>query len=508
MNINCEKTLSLWNDTFQVPEFDSLKTKFEADVCIVGAGITGITTAYLLAREGKKVIVLDDGKIGGGETGSTTAHITSVIDDRFTEIEKLHGKENTKLAAQSQREAINTIEKIIKDENILCDFKRVNGYWFFKSDDKTFEEEYEAAIRAGMDVEIIDSPINAFKNWKCLKFSKQAQFHVLKYISALAEAIVRLKGKIFTGTFVIEIKDEESAVLIKTNSGFTVNAKDAVIATNSPISDYLSMHTKQVAYRTYVVAFEIEKNSIPTALYWDTEDPYHYIRIQPAGDKDEKDILIIGGEDHKTGQEKNPQQRFVNLEKWSHEHFENLGETKYKWSGQVLEPIDGLSFIGKDPENSNHVYIATGDSGMGMTHGTFSGLILCDLIMERENKWAELYDPKRINLKSAPEFIKEGATLVSQYIDLVTGGDVKDIGEIKKGEGAVMRDGLDKISIYKDESGNVFKFSALCTHLKCVLSWNEVEKSWDCPCHGSRFDCKGKVLNGPAISDMKEVKEN
>ena len=173
-----------------------------------------------------------------------------------------------------------------------------------------------------------------------------------------------------------------------------------------------------------------------------------------------------------------------------------------------MEPVDGLSYIGKDPENSEHVYIVTGDSGMGMTHATYGGMLLCDLIVGKENRWSELYDPKRITVKSAGEFIKEGANVLSQYVDFVTPGNVENAEDVKSEEGAVLRDGFEKFAVYKDSEGNVHKFSALCPHLKCVLHWNNVEKSWDCPCHGSRFDCIGKVLNGPAISDMKKISIN
>ncbi|MBK8551984.1 MAG: FAD-binding oxidoreductase [Ignavibacteria bacterium] len=216
MDNNCIKTLSVWTDTFKVPEFDSLKENINADVCIVGAGISGITCAYLLASEGKKVVIIDDGIIGGGETGNTTAHITSVIDDRFSRIEKLHGIDRAQMASQSQRNAIFEIERIINKENIQCDFKKVEGYLFFKADDKIFTEEYEAAMRAGMEVEISDSPLSSFKDYKTLKFAGQAQFHVLKYIASLANAITKMNGKIFTGTFVNDIEDSKEQVIIKT----------------------------------------------------------------------------------------------------------------------------------------------------------------------------------------------------------------------------------------------------------------------------------------------------
>lgn len=499
---SCIKTLSVWTDTFQVPKFAPLKENVTADVCIVGAGISGITSAYLLAIEGREVIVIDDGEIGGGETGNTTAHITSVIDDRYSSLEKLHGIDAARIAAQSQRDAVKEIERIVLKENIDCDFKKADGYLLFKPGDDLFTEEYEAAMRAGMEVSILDHPLDSFNEYKALKFQGQAQFHILKYISFLAGAIIKMNGQIFTYTHVTGLEDNETGVVINTKDGFCITATDAVIATNSPVSNYVSIHTKQTANRTYVIGYRIKKNSVSPFLYWDTESPYHYIRVYQEKDSD---ILIIGGEDHKTGKENNPEERFEKLEEWSAKHFNIQERPVYNWSGQVMEPVDGLSFIGKDPENKNHVYIITGDSGMGITHATFGGMIIRDLIIGKENIWSELYDPGRITLKSAMEYIKQGANTVSQYIDHISAGDVNIDDEIKTGNGALIREGFNKIAVYKDENGELFRFSALCPHLKCVLHWNQVEKSWDCPCHGSRFDCKGKLLNGPAITDMKRL---
>ncbi len=415
------KSLSIWADTFTPPQFPSLEYNIETDVCIIGAGITGISAGYFLAKEGKKVVIIDDGSVGDGETGRTTAHISSVIDDRYYEMERLHGEDATRLAAESQIEAINTIENNIIKENISCDFSRINGYLFFEPDDSSDLIEYDAAIRAGLEVEICKSPLKELKYYRCLKFPNQAQFHVLKYISALASVIIKSEGRIFTFTAAAKISDN-SPVKVETQSGHIILAKDIIVATNSPISNNVLIHTKQAAYRTYVIGLKVQKNSVKEALYWDNKDPYHYVRVYS---KKNYDILIIGGEDHKTGQEDNPEEKYMNLEDWTRGNFKCLGEVIYKWSGQVMESLDGLSFIGKDPEYSDHVYFATGDSGMGMTHGTFAGLILRDLIMQRENPWAELYNPNRVTLKAAPEFIKEGVNFISQYIDLLTPGDIK-----------------------------------------------------------------------------------
>jgi glycine/D-amino acid oxidase-like deaminating enzyme len=415
-------------DTFKVPEFSQLTKEIETDVCVVGAGITGLTTAFMLAQSGKQVVVVDDGNIGSGESARTTAHITNVIDNRYHHIEFLHGTEAAKLAAESQASAVNKIEQIINNYNIDCDFARLAGYLIFSPDDDAdeLEKEYEAAKRACVYVKISDVPLNGFGNYPCLEFPNQGEFHMLKYLAGLAKIITFLGGKIFTNTHISKIKDGCPAIA-QTRDKIKISATDIVVATNSPVSDYVAIHTKQIAKRTYVIGMNIPKDSVHHALYWDNEEPYHYIRLYK---QQKNDVLIVGGEDHKTGQDENPGERFNNLIKWTSDKFPMVENLEYKWSGQVLEPLDGLSFIGKDPENSEHVYIATGDSGMGITHGTYSAMILNDLLNGKENPWAKIYDPKRITLKAAPAFVKEGFNTTVQYIDIITPPDVVSYDEI------------------------------------------------------------------------------
>ncbi|NOS85773.1 MAG: FAD-dependent oxidoreductase [Ignavibacteria bacterium] len=498
------KTESIWMGTFDVPKFSPLDKDTSCDVCVIGAGITGLTSAYMLLRSGKSVIVVDDGNIAGGESSRTTAHITNVIDDRYYHIENLHGEESARLAAESQTAGINLIEKIVTENNIECDFTRLSGYLIFKPDERSgvLEMEYEACQRAGINVKIASEPPHKkLGDYPCLEFPNQAEFHMLKYLCGLANAIVTAGGKIYTQTHIKKITGGNKPAA-ETKDKYKITAGDIIVATNSPVSDYVAIHTKQAAYRTYVIGASIPKDTVPHALYWDNEDPYHYIRLYK---QQKNDILIVGGEDHKTGQDDNPEQRFRNLIKWTAERFPMAEHIEYKWSGQVLEPFDGLSFIGKDPENPEHVYIATGDSGMGITHASYAAILLDDMINGRENRWAEIYDPKRITLKAAPEFIKEGFNTAVQYIDIITPPEYADENEIPPGTGAVLNFGKDKSAVYKDINGKIYKFSAFCPHLKCIVEWNKTENTWDCPCHGSRFEATGKVINGPALADLKPV---
>lgn len=504
------KNISIWADTFNVPQLSKLTGGLECEVVIIGAGINGLMAGCMLSLKGIRTVIVDDGNIGGGETARTTAHITNVIDDRYYNISRLHGDKAAKMAAESQSAGIELIRELVSKYNIDCELKTLDGYLLFNENEPAdeLEKEYNACKAAGLDVYIeTKSPLEAFNSYPCLRFPNQSEFHVLKFITGLSKIIQDNGGQIFTHTHVSGIEDskaeEEKKVKIKCGD-ITITAGSAIVATNSPISDYVAVHTKQTAMRTYVIGAEIPDDSFKDALYWDTEKPYHYIRKYKQNGSS---YILVGGEDHKTGQEEDPEERFSRLERWMKEKFPFAGKTSYKWSGQVMEPIDGLGFIGKDPENSENVYISTGDSGMGITHAAFSAILLCDLITGVPNEWKNLYDPGRITLKAAPQFISEGANNAVQYIDIITPPEVSSVEEISAGEGAIIGAGIDKHAVYKDNEGRIYTFSALCPHLKCVVHWNKTEKTWDCPCHGSRFEATGDVINGPALAGLKQYKE-
>lgn len=496
------QTRSTWM-WFPVPEFPPLTRDTTVDVCVVGAGIAGLTTAYLAARKGKRVLVLDDGPIGGGMSCRTTAHLMSAIDDRYYEIERLHGEDGARLACASHRAAIDAIDAIVAQERIDCDFARLDGYLFIPPDGDPDElvEEYRAALRAGHeDVRWVDrAPIDAFDTGRCLCFPRQGQFHPLKYLSGLAHAIVRDGGMIHCDVHVESVHDGDRP-WVMTRGGHRIDCASVVVATNTPINDRVAIHTKQAPYITYAVALRVPRGSVETALLWDTLDDYHYVRL----DKVDGEVLIVGGEDHKTGQADDSERRFANLELWARERFPMAREVLNRWMGQVMETVDGLAFIGRNPGDRN-VYVATGDSGMGMTHGTIAGIILADLVNGVEVPWAKLYDPSRKPLKAGAvkTFARENANVAWQYTDWVMGGEVESIEAIREGHGAVVRRGLHKIAVYRDLEGELHELSAACTHLGCPVHWNDADCTWDCKCHGSRFDALGHVLNGPANADLR-----
>jgi glycine/D-amino acid oxidase-like deaminating enzyme/nitrite reductase/ring-hydroxylating ferredoxin subunit len=515
--------------TANIPSFPSGEP---VDAVIIGGGIAGLTTAYLLSKSDKKVTVIEDGYIGSGETGRTTAHITHALDDRYYNLEQKHGLDGARSAANSHTAAINLVESIVKQENIDCDFERLDGFLFLDPTDReeSLDNELEATHRAGITTtEIVEkSPLKSYNTGPCIRFPNQAQFQPLKYLRGMYHAIIKNEGQIFTETHAQEVNSDS----IKTAEGYTVKARNIVIATNAPIVDKTSkIYEKQDAYRTYVIGARIKKGSVPTALYWDTGNqnsknlvaPYHYVRIQKMDNNNEYknyDLLIVGGEDHQTGNSSSDddiEKRYSQLELWAKDRFPIEG-IDYRWSGQVMEPQDSIAFIGHNPrDNRNNIYIATGDSGNGITHGTIAGILLTDLILGKGNTWTALYDPSRKPRKKPGRKSEGGEESQTQESEKMPAGQneqetdkesskskvekIESLENLKERQGIILEE--KKIAVYKDHKGQLHTYSAVCTHLGCTVVWNDSEKSFDCPCHGSRFSPAGNVINGPANASLE-----
>jgi len=423
----------------------------------------------------------------------------------------MHGAEAARLLGESFRAGVDAIERIVRDEAIDCAFTRLDGWWVPSTPGATerLSREFAAARRAGFaDVELTEvHPLTQHFSGAALRFPRQAQFHVLQYITGLASAIEQHGGHIVTDAHVNGVDDAETAdghCTVHLDDGRSLRALHVVVATNSPIVNRVTMHTKQAAYRSYVIAARVASGAVPPGLFWDTDEPYHYIRLLsgPLAEPGASDVVIIGGEDHKTGQSDDENAAFDRLESWARAHFA-IEDVEARWSGQVLEPIDYVAYIGRNP-GSKKLWIVTGDSGNGLTHGTIAGLLLPALIAGHEHPWEALYSPSRItvSLKSMTTYVKENLNVAAQYVDLVTGGDVDVEREIPRGEGRILRRGIHKVAVFRPFEGPVVARSAVCTHLGCIVDWNASEKSWDCPCHGARFATNGDVLNGPAVAPL------
>jgi glycine/D-amino acid oxidase-like deaminating enzyme/nitrite reductase/ring-hydroxylating ferredoxin subunit len=493
--------------TGSVSEVQPLTANDRADVVVVGAGIAGLSVAYELSQAGQSVIVLDRGPLGGGMTARTSAHLSSAFDDYYHEHIRLRGEDEARGYYESQRAAIDRVEEIQRFESIDCDFERVDGFLFLApgSDPALLEREIEACHRIGYDqvAWAERAPLPGVDTGPCLRFPQQARFHPLKYLDGLVRSIQRNGGRLFANTPVVSVEEQDGAVVVTTQNGPSVRATAAVIATNAPINDWIALHTKQAPYRTYVITASVSRGSVTDALYWDTLDPYHYVRLQ-HGPEGSDDWLIVGGEDHKTGEADDFEQRLANLEDWMRLHFPQAGQVEHRWSGQVLQPVDYAPYIGRNHGNAQ-VYVATGDSGEGLTTGVVAGMLLRDQILGRENAWTQAYAPQRVTLRAAGEYLRENATMVANLAEYVTGGEVSSTDELQPGQGAIVRQGLTKIAAYRDESGQLHLRSAVCTHAGCLIRWNGFETCWDCPCHGSQFSVDGEPINGPAIHPLAKV---
>lgn len=467
------------------------------DVVVIGAGVAGLVTALACAREGRSIAVIERDGIGQGESLRTTAHLTSAIDDHFVELQSRFGAEGARFAAASHAEAINWIEDFVANEPGRCGFRRVPGY-LFSHDGRTHDtlrEEADAGREAGLDAHYLEDGIPGLPALgPAVRFADQARIDMGRYMGALARA-VHSHGVQFHRGRAVDVRGGEPAV-VELDDGTSLRCGAVVVATNVPFHERFAIHTKQAAYRSYVVAGPIEEGALPDALLWDDGDPYHYVRL--AQDDDGGWLAIIGGEDHKTGQDHDTE-AFVRLQAWAAEHVPGVREYTHGWSGQIIEPVDGLAYLGADAGGEENVFVVSGDSGEGVTHGTLGGLLIADLIARRTNPWTELYDPSRTTLRAGGQWLRENANVAVQFRDWLTRRDDSAVRDLARGEGRVVRRGIHQVAVYRNGENRLCAFNAKCPHLGCVVRWSPQEKSWDCPCHGSRFAAAtGDVLNGPA----------
>jgi glycine/D-amino acid oxidase-like deaminating enzyme/nitrite reductase/ring-hydroxylating ferredoxin subunit len=496
-----EESLSLWIDTTTSTNYPSLRGEFAAEVAIVGGGITGITAAYLLAKAGRSVVLVEKGRIAMSETGHTAAHIVDTTDVDYRDLIKDHGEDHARLSTESLRASIALIRSIVDELQIDCGLKAVDGYFYTEEEEdrQYLHREQESLRQAGIETEWVEEVPLPFPTHGGLRYRNQYIFHIRKYLLAIADACVKHGARIFENSLVSELSnaEQDGSCVVKTDEG-SVRSSHVLLATHVPINDRKTIWARMYQKRTYVVAAPIDRGRIPDALFWDTAFPYHSTRLL---DTDSGLYLIVGGEDRDVGKDSNDESRYEALEKYCRSRF-GVTEFTHRWSGQIIEPDDALPFIGESSHGKN-IWMSTGYSGTGMSYGTLSAMLFSDYVLERDNRFARLYDPARMKVGAVLETLATKAKESPKRIERVRHLDVetKNVDHVEEGQGKIVSsDGTTWAAARID--GEIRLLDPTCTHMGCTVAWNSAERSWDCPCHGSRFDTHGQVLNGPATSPL------
>jgi glycine/D-amino acid oxidase-like deaminating enzyme/nitrite reductase/ring-hydroxylating ferredoxin subunit len=499
-------TASYWEESASVSRYPRLDRDLTVDVAVVGAGITGLTAAYLLKTSGRSVAVIDRRRAGGVDSSLTTAHVTCVTDEDLSALAKHFGRDHAWAAWDAGLAAIEQIDRIVEREAVECEWTWVNGYKHAVPGSATDAREHlqkEAALaeELGFEARYLDA-IPCF-DVPGIEYSGQAKFHPRKYLAALARLVDGGGSYVFEHTESEEVKENPLSVCA---NGHTISCAYVVIATHTPlmgktnIASALGLQTKLYLYTSYAIGGRLPKAAVPEACFWDTADPYHYLRVDSHRGFD---YAIYGGRDHKTGQEQDTAACFEALEKDARAILPRL-EVLHRWSGQVVETNDGLPFIG---ETSKNQFAATGYAGNGMTFGTLAGMMAHDFVLGRKNPWRDLFDPSRAKLRGGTwNYIKENVDYPYYLIrDRFAGPEGRSLRALKRGDGKILELSGERVAAYRSEDGKVTKLSPVCTHLGCEVRWNAAEHTWDCPCHGSRFTATGGVLAGPAETPLEKV---
>lgn len=496
-------TISFWEGTAPEAAFPSLAQDEEADVAIIGGGITGITAAQLLSRAGKRVVVLEALRVGLGTTGYSTGNLYATVDNGLYNVRDKWDQETATAVAASRGETIDWIERIIAEYDLACGFVRRPHYLLATEDSQIgqMEREYDAARAAGLAATLVDRAPLPVPAIRALKIENQAQFHPARFVRMLAKAIASQDCRIFENSKAIAIDEDAMTV---TTAGGTVRAEKILLATHTP-KGFNLLQTELGPYREYGIAARLEEDSYPEGIFWTFEEPGHSLRSYDVGGTK---YLIVIGEKHKTGQHGDTDY-YQKVEAYARSHFP-VREITHRWSAQHYRPADELPYIGRSA-TSDAVYVATGFGTSGLIYGPLAAAILTEDIVGRKSPWSGLYDARRFTpAKSAGSFLRENVNVAGQYVrDYLTPADVEKLENIAPGEGSLATIEGEKYAVYRDEAGRWTALSPVCTHLGCIVHWNRLEKSWDCPCHGSRFRCDGEVLEGPAIAalEKKEIRE-
>ncbi|HEY0141563.1 MAG TPA: FAD-dependent oxidoreductase [Thermoanaerobaculia bacterium] len=490
--------ISLWEGTAADVHFPAQNEDLSVDVAIVGGGITGITAAQLLVAAGKSVAVIEAHRVGRGTTGHSTGNLHVAVDDQLQKLRKKWGDDVLSVVCQSRQAMITFIERTISQYGIDCGFVRRPHFIFpaEASQISTMEEEHAAALAGGLAATLstVDLPMAL---GPALRIDGQAQFQPLSYVALLAKAIASDRCRIFENTKVVDINDRDQVV---TTTGGGIRAKKIILATHTPKGFHL-VQTELGPYREYGMAAKLASGALPDGIFWTLETPMHHSIRSYDGH------LIVIGEKHKVGQHDNAEDYYGKLETYARRHF-NVTTVDYRWSGQHYKPADELPFIGQSGTHPD-LYMATGFSTSGLLYGPLAAHIITDDILGRENEWASVYKANRFTpVKSAKEFVKENVNVAEQYVKdfLLRRADVEKVADVAAGEGCLVEIDGKKVAVHRSTSGEWTALSPICTHMGCIVHWNGYEKSWDCPCHGSRFATDGEVIEGPAMLPLERLR--
>ncbi|RPE14352.1 FAD-dependent oxidoreductase [Chitinophaga lutea] len=503
MNTRDGRCVSLWQNSSSIYQARPVTGDNSFyDVIIVGGGITGVSTALQLQEAGKKCLLLEANHLGFGTTGGTTAHINTLLDTPYTTIGKNFGQENAMRTAQAVKDGLMHIRRNIDHYAIRCGFSDADAYLFAQDEaqDKKLRDIAAATLDAGLHVTTTPEIPVPVPFTQAIRVEGQAKFHPMQYLFGIAKAYEHIGGAIIQRCRVTGVENNDLVEVETTGGKFT--ARDLVYATHIPPGVNI-LHLRCVPYRSYAMAVTLEDEQYPEDLAYDMYDPYHYYRTQEV---DGQKYLIAGGKDHKTGEEPNTESCFTQLEAHVRKYFA-IKEIAFKWSSQFFEPADGLPYIGHLPGQPENIYVACGYGGNGMIYSSVAATLITKLIMDEVSLYAALFDPNRIKpVAGFSNFIKHNADVVRQFAGKLFPSDkLLQLADLAPDEAKIVQYEGKKLAIYKDAAGQIHAVSPNCTHLQCDVKWNTSEQSWDCPCHGSRFDADGYVLTGPADRDLERV---
>ncbi|MFD1769912.1 FAD-dependent oxidoreductase [Sphingobacterium suaedae] len=497
------KNKSVWQETsMSVSKPAEILEKY--DVLIVGAGITGLTTAVRLLEMGKTCLLTEANRVGFGTTSGTSAHLNTVLDTPYTQIIKQHGVEKARRVLESTREAIRVVEGNVARYHIECDLERCHGIMYAQNEKEKDEltRIRDAIKELGIPCEEIEGNPLSVPSLYAIQFQEQGRFHPTKYLKGLLKAVLDRGGHILEQTLVQHVTEKDGARVIKTADGRMFVADNVVYATHTP-PGIQQMSFRLSPYRSYIQVWELVENYVfPDEVVYDMQEPFHYFRqVVENG----KTYLMVGGQDHKTAHHQNEQYNFLELEAFVRGTLP-AKQKRYEWSSQYYESQDSLPFIGQFPgPGHDNEYIATGFGGNGMIFGSLSGVLIADLIVNKSSTYSDLYSPARVGpLSSIPDLLLENLDVVKHFIqDRFTWEKVEGMVELACGEGKIVKYEGERVGVYKDEEGHITAVDPVCRHAACVVKWNNTEHSWDCPCHGARYAPDGSLLNGPSVAPLK-----